>query len=110
VLSLIEIELGDLKKIGGEISHLLEEKLKTEVAVKRSKLIVSEDGNHPQPRVKEVKMEVKRVLHHLGFSHYRALEEHHRILIVRMKEKHKLRTEKKELTLPPSQSLPYLFP
>ena len=107
---MIEVELGDLKKMGGEISRLLEIKLRTKVAVKGSKLIVSEDKNHPQPRVKEVKMEVKRILHHLGLSHYRALEEHHRILIVRLKEKHKLHTEKKGLPLPPSQSLPYLFP
>ena len=110
MLRLIEVELGDLKKMGGEISRLLGEKLRTEVAVKGSKLIVSEDRNHPQPRVKEVKMEVKRVLHHLGLSHYRALEEHHRILIVRLKEKPKLHREKKGLPLPPSQSLPYLFP
>jgi len=107
---LIEVELGDLKKMGGEISRLLEEKLRAKVAVKGSKLIVPEDKNHPQPQVKEVKMEVKRVPHHLGLSQHRVLEEHHRILIVRLKEKPKLRTEKKGLPLPPSQSLPYLFP
>jgi hypothetical protein len=109
---LIEVELGDLKKMRTEISRLLGEKLRTEVAVKGSKLIVSEDKNHPQPRVrvKEVKMEVKHVLHHLGLSQHRVLEEHHRILIVRVKQKRKLHTENKGLPLPPSQSLPYLFP
>ena len=110
LLRLIEVELGDLKKMRGEISRLLGEKLRTEVAMKGSMLIVSEDKNHSQPRVKEVKMEVKRVLHHLGLSQHRVLEEHHRILIVRLKEKPKVHTEKKGTTLPPSQSLPYLFP
>ena len=98
MLRLIEVELGDLKKMGGEISRLLEIKLRTEVAVKGSKLIVSEDKNDPQPRVKEVKMEVKRVLHHLGLSHYRPVEEHHRILIVRLKEKPKLPHRKERIT------------
>jgi hypothetical protein len=110
VLSLIEVELGDLKKRGQEISRLLEEKLGTDVPIKGSKLIISEANNHPQCGVKDVKMEVKRILHHLGFSNYRALEEHHRILVVRVKQKRKLHTEKKGLPPPPSQSLPYLFP
>jgi len=110
LLRLIEVELGDLKKMSGEISRLLGKKLRTEVAVKGSKLIVSEVENYPQSGVKEVKMQVKRILHHLGLSHYRALEEHHRIQIVRVKQKRKLHTERKGLPLPPSQSLPYLFP
>jgi hypothetical protein len=110
VLGLIEVELGDLKKRGREISRLLEEKSGTDVLVKGSKLIISETENYPQSRVKEAKMEVKRILHHLGFSDYRVLEEHHRIRVVRVKQKRKLRTERKGLPLPPSQSLPYLFP
>lgn len=110
LIRLIEIELGDLKKVGGEISRLLAEKLRTEVAVKGSKLTVSEVKNHPQLGVKKVKMELKRILHRLGLSHYRVLGEHHRILVVRVKEKPKLRTERKGSPPSPSQSLPYLFP
>ncbi len=106
----MEVELGDLKKMGAEISRILEEKLGTEVAVKGSRLIMSDVENHPHSGVRDVKMEVKRVLHHLGISDYRALEEHHRILIVRVKQRAKPRKERKGLPLPPSQSLPYLFP
>jgi len=96
--------------MGGEISRLLEEKLRTEFALKGSKLTMSEVKNHPQPGVKEVKMEVKRVLHRLGLSHYRVLAEHSRILIVRVKERPRLRTEMKGSPPSPSQSLPYFFP
>jgi hypothetical protein len=110
MLHLIEIELGDLKKMGGEISHFLEEKLRTEVAMKGNKLIVSEGKNHPHPSGKEVKMEVNRVLHHLGLTDCRALKEHDRIRIVRVKQKPKPPAEKKGTPVPPSQSLPYFFP
>lgn len=78
MLHLIEVELGDLKKMGKDFSRLLAEKLETEVTVKGSKLIVFDAPNYAQFGVKEAKMEVKRALHHLGLSQYRALEERHR--------------------------------
>lgn len=107
----MEIELGDLKNVGREISQVLENKLRTEIAVKGSKLIVSEKSNDPLFGVKEVKMQLKHALHHLGLSdEYRVLVERSKIRIVRVEEKPRPAPERKSTVPPPSQSLPYFFP
>jgi len=108
---LIEVELGDLKKAGKEISNLLENKLGVEVVLKGSRLIVSDKKDGPRFGVKDVKIQLKRVLHHLGlFDKYRVLAEHQKIQIVREKEKPRRAPERRGVPPPPSQSLPYLFP
>ena len=108
---MIEVDLGDLKKSGKEISRLLQDKLGTDVSLKGSKLIVSEMGNGPQLGVKEMKVEVKRVLHRLSLSDKcRVLVEHHSIRIVREEKRPRPLSERKGTAPPPSQSLPYFFP
>jgi hypothetical protein len=107
---LIEVELGDLKKVGRDISELLGQKLKRGVTVKGDMLIVPDTDNQ-RFGMKDVKMQVKHALYRLGLSdEYRVLSEHHRIRIVRVKEKPKPRIARKGSAPPPSQSLPYLFP
>ena len=108
---MIEVELSDLKKVGKDISELLGQKLRTEVEVKGSRLIVPDVAGGQRFGVKDVKTQVKHVLHHMGLlEEYRVLTEQHRIRIVRVQEKYRPPAEKKGTTPPPSQSLPYLFP
>jgi len=108
---LIEVELGDLEKVGKEISNRLESKLGAEVVLKGSRLIVSDKKDGPRFGVKDVKIQLKRVLYHLGLSdEYRVLAEHHEIRIVREKEKPRQAPERRGVAPPPSQSLPYYFP
>ena len=108
---MIEVELRDLRKYSDDISALLREKLRTEVTSNGGILLVSETADGQRFCVKDVKMQVKHVLHHLGLSrHYRVLKEHHRIRIVKIKENSKQPTKQKGSSAPPSQTLPYLFP
>jgi hypothetical protein len=107
---LIEIELGDLKKVGKEIAESLGQRLKADVSVKGKLLIVSDSTGGSSLGVKDVKLQVKHVLHHLGFSEeYRVLAEHHIIRIVKVGEKYRP-SETRGGAPPPSQSLPYFFP
>ena len=105
----VEVEMGDLKELGKELARMLQERLKTDVEMNGSMLMLREDSNgHLRP--KDVKMQVKHALHHLGFSHeYRVLSEHTIIRIVRV-EKKRSHVEKAGAVPNPSQSLPYLFP
>jgi hypothetical protein len=106
----IEVEIGDLKEVGKEFARLLEERLKTDVEMSGNKLTLRE-GSSGHLRLKDVKMQAKHVLHHLGFTHrYRVLSEHSLIRIVRVEEKERRHTEKEGVPPSPSQSLPYLFP
>jgi len=107
----MEIELGDLEKAGRQISQILEKKLRTEIAVNGSKLIVSEKSNDLRFGVKEVKTQLKHALHHLGLSdEFRVLVERSKIRIIRVEEKTRPAPERKSTVPPPSQSLPYFFP
>jgi len=108
---LMEIELGDLEKAGREISQILEKKFRMEIVVKGSKLIVSEKSNDLRFGAKEVKMQLKHALHHLGLSdEFRVLVERTKIRIVRVEEKPRPAPERKSTVPPPSKSLPYFFP
>ena len=99
--------MGDLKEFGKEFGRLLEERLKTDVQMSGSKLMLRSGRNL---RVKDVKIHTKHVLHHLGFSHgYRVLSERGIVRIVRVEEKRRP-VEKEGLAPAPTQSLPYLFP
>ncbi len=105
---MIEVELGDLKKVGKEIADSLGQRLKVDVSQKGKLLIV--DNSKIALGVKDVKLQVKHVLHQLGFSEeYRVLAEHHIVRIVKVEEKVRY-TERRGTAPPPSQSLPYLFP
>ncbi len=107
---MIEIELGDLKKVGKEFAESLGQRLKTEVSLKGRLLIVSDTAGGSKFGVKDVKLQVKHVLHQLGFSEeYRVLAEHHMVRIVKVGEKHRP-LEREGRVAPPSQSLPYFFP
>jgi len=105
----VEVEIGDLKEFGRELGKMLQERLKSNVEMNGNMLMLSESPNgHLRP--KDVKMQVKHILHHLGFSHeYRVLSEHTLIRIVRV-EKKRRHMEKSGAIPNPSQSLPYLFP
>jgi len=108
---LIEVELGDLEKAGKEISNRLENKLGAEVVLKGNRIIVSKKKDGSEFRVKDVKIQLKRVLYHLGLSdRYRVLAEHNEIRIVREKEKPRQAPERRGAAPPVSQSLPYYFP
>jgi hypothetical protein len=107
---LIEVELGELKKVGKEIAESLGQRLRADVSQKGKFLIVPDAAEGNRIGVKDVKLQVKHVLHQLGFSEeYRVLAEHHAVRIEKVKEKVK-HEKRKGTTPPPSQSLPYFFP
>ncbi len=107
---MIEIELGDLKKVGKEFAESLGHRLKTDVSLKGKLLIVSDATSGSKFGVKDVKLQVKHVLHQLGFSEeYRVLAEHHMVRIVKVGEKYRP-IGREGAVPPPSQSLPYFFP
>ena len=107
---MIEVELGDLKKVGKEIAESLSERLNTDATLKGRVILVPDTASGKKFGVKDVKLQVKHVLHHLGLSdEYRVLTEHHMVRIVRVEEK--IRPLEHKGTPPPaSQSLPYFFP
>jgi len=102
--------LGDLKKVGKELAEALRQRLKTDVSQKGKVLLVADTEGASKLGVKDVKLQVKHVLHQLGFSdEYRVLTEQHRIRIVKVEEKVRY-VEEKRSAPPPAQSLPYFFP
>lgn len=107
---LIEVELGNLKKVGDEIRRLLSHRLKAELVLKGKVLMVPDEAAGRRLKVKAVKMELKHVLHQMGLSKdYRVLADDHGIRIVKVAER--MRAPGKEGVVPsPSQTLPYLFP
>ncbi len=109
MIGLIEIELGDIKKVAKELAELLEQRLKTDVAVKGGKLLLDQTDGHVNP--KDAKLQVKHALRHLGLEEgYRVLSEHHIIRIKKLAEKKKHKVEKEGEVPAPSQSMPYFFP
>jgi len=101
----------DLKKVGKQIADALKERTQIDVNVKGGTLILNETKNGPQLNIKDVKMQMKHVLHHLGFSEeYRVLAEHHKIRIQKIEQKPKHGAWKEGTAPSPSQSLPYFFP
>ena len=107
---MVDIELADLKKVGKDIAEFLSERLKTEVAVRGNILVVSDEADGKYLGAKDVKLQLKHTLHHLGLSgEYKVLAEHHKIRIVEIHEKpHYIEHEGTPPTS--SQTLPYLFP
>jgi hypothetical protein len=107
---LIEVELGDLKKVGKDLAELLKQRLRTEVTVKGSTLTLNDPANG-QLSMKDAKLQLKHALHQLKLSDdYRVLSEHHKIRFARIEEKKEHYLEKSGAAPPPSQSLPYFFP
>lgn len=107
---MVEVELGDLKKVGKEITETLSDRLKTEVSLKGKMLIVPDMVQGERLGVKDVKLQMKHVLHHLHLSEeYRVLAEHGIIRIVRVEEKTR-RAEREGTAPPPGQTMPYFFP
>ena len=102
--------MGDLKKVGNDVADLLGQRLRAEVTVKGKTLLIPENVNGKQFGVKDLKLQVKHVLHHMHLSEdYRVLAEHQKIRIVRVEER--TRRGEREGTAPaPAQSLPYFFP
>jgi hypothetical protein len=106
----IEVELGELKKLGKDFAELLEQRLKTEVAVKGATLVLSDPANG-HLSMKDAKLQVKHALHHLNLSDdYRVHSEHHVIHLMRVEEKKTHYVEKGRAAPPPAKSLPYFFP
>ena len=105
-----EVELGDLKKVGNDIADLLSQRLNAQVALKGKTIVVPDMVNGKRFGVKDLKLQVKHVLHHMHLSDdYRVLAEHQKIRIVKIEEKTKHLG--REGTAPaPAQSLPYFFP
>ena len=102
--------MGDLKRVGKEIAESLRQRLKTDVSQKGKVLVLADTEGGSKLGVKDVKLQVKHVLHQLGFSdEYRVLTEQHRVRIVKMEEKTRYVEEKRKVP-PPKQSLPYFFP
>ncbi len=107
---MIEVELGDLRKVGNEIADLLGERIRAEVALKGKTLLIPETVNGKRFGVKDLKLQVKHVLHHMHLSDdYRVLTEHQKIRIVKVEEKVK-HAEREGSAPPPAQTLPYFFP
>ena len=108
---MIEVELGDLKKVGKEIAESLSERLNTDATLKGRVIFVPDTASGRKLGVKDVKLQVKHVLHHLGFSdEYRVLTEHHTVRIVRVEEKTRRPMQPEGTPPPAAQSLPYFFP
>jgi len=106
----IEVELGELKKLGKELAEILKQRMKTEITVKGATIIVSDPANG-NLSMKDAKMHVKHALRHLKLSDdYRVLSEHHKIHLVRVEEKRTHYMEKAGAAPPPAKSLPYFFP
>ena len=107
---LTEVELGDLKKLGKEIAKTLGERLKVDVTLRGKTLVVPDMVEGKRFGVKDVKLQMKHVLHHLHLSEdYRVLDEHQKVKIVKVEEK--TRRAEREGTAPPAaQTLPYFFP
>ena len=102
--------MGDLKKVGKEIAESLCQRLKTDVSQKGKVLVVADTGRGGRLGVKDVKLQVKHVLHQLKYSEdYRVLAEQHRVRIVKLEEKAR-HVEEKRSAPPPAQSLPYFLP
>lgn len=107
---MVEVELGDLKKVGKDIADSVSKKIGGEVQVKGKLLIIPDTVNGKHYGVKDAKLIVKHALHQLGMSaEYRVLAEHHQIRIVKVEEKAHY-AEREGAAPPPSQSLPYFFP
>jgi hypothetical protein len=107
---LVEVELGDLKKMSKEIAEVLGERLKTDVQVKGKLLLIPDTINGKHFGVKDVKLHMKHALHQLRLSEdYKILAEHHQLRIVKVEEKER-HMERRSEAPPPSQSLPYFFP
>jgi hypothetical protein len=107
---MVEVELGDLKKVGKDIAEIMSKRVSAEVQVKGKLLLVPDSANGKHYGVKDVKLLVKHALHQLGMSEeYRVLTEHHQVRIVKVEEKARY-AERGGEAPPPSQSLPYFFP
>jgi hypothetical protein len=107
---LIEVELGDLKKLGKEIAEVLEHRLKTEITVNGAMMILSDPADGAL-KMKDAKLQVEHALHHMKLSNeYRVHSEHHKIRIARTEEKKAHHVEKKGTVPSPEYSMPYFFP
>ena len=107
---MIEVELGELKKVGKDLAELLNQRLRTEVTVKGSTLTINDPANG-QLSMKDAKLQLKHALHQLKLSDdYRVHSEHHKIRFAKIEEKKEHYLEKNRAAPPPSQSLPYFFP
>ena len=107
---LVEVELGDLKKVSKDIAEVVTRKLGAEVQVKGKILLIPDTVNGKHYGVKDVKLIMKHALHQLGMAEeYRVLAEHHQVRIVKIEEKAHF-AERQGTAPPPSQSLPYFFP
>ena len=107
---LVEVELGDLKRVGKDIAEIVGKKVGGEVQTKGKLLLVPDTVNGKHYGVKDVKLLMKHALHQLGMSdEYRVLAEHHQVRIVKVAEKVRY-GEREGVAAPPSQSLPYFFP
>jgi hypothetical protein len=107
---LVEVELGDLKKVSKDIAEVVSARLGEEVQVKGKLLLIPDTIKGKHYGVKDVKLVMKHALHQLGMSEeYRVLAEHHQVRIVKVEEKTRY-AEREGVAPPPSQSLPYFFP
>jgi hypothetical protein len=107
---LIEVELGDLKKVGKDLSEILRQRMKSEITIKGGTLILNDLADH-QVSMKDAKLQVKHALHQLKLSEeYRVLSEHHKIRLVRVEQSRAHYVERRSAAPPPSRSLPYFFP
>jgi len=106
----IEVELGELKKVGKDFAEVLKQRMKTDVTVKGGTIIVS-DPTNGSLSMKDAKLHVKHALHHLKLDEdYRVLSEHHKIHLVRVEEKRTHYVGKAGTAPAPGKSLPYFFP
>lgn len=107
---MIEVELGELKKLGKDFAELLKTRLKVEVNIKGPTIILSDPANGSLS-MKDAKLQVKHALHHLNLSDdYRVHSEHHIIRLMKVEEKKAHYVEKGRAAPPPASSLPYFFP
>jgi hypothetical protein len=108
-MGLIEVELDGVKRVEKELADLLRQRLKTDIKIKGSKLILDESNGRLSH--KDAKQQVEHALRHLGLAEgYRVLSERHIIRIEKLVEKKRHKFIKEGEAPAPSQTMPYFFP
>lgn len=106
---MITVDVSDLKKEVNALAEFLQSKLQASIMIK-GKMLVIEDSKAPT-RTRDVKMYLKRFLHHRGFSEeYRVTVNRSLVRVLKVKTR-KRPKERREGTVPhPADTMPWYYP
>ena len=101
--------MGDLESEASRLSDYLKSKLLAKITVRGRFLTI--DLRVGRPSSREVKMSVKRFLHHRDLSEtHRVIKEEGAIRIKRRRPRRRSQARKKGITPSPYETLPYYYP